>query len=142
MMPKKGLMARDMALTSLFPQLFTSSGSFASLASSPTFPPHPFYYISLTVAHLRVIALAVSSTCNAVSPHPDSLMAHLLTSSPLLFQCHLFREALPHYLIPNCSCISSCPPCVSGEPDSTYLNLTRMYLVISLSVVHSPASPA
>jgi hypothetical protein len=74
---------------------------------------------------IRVIALAVSSTCNAVSPHPNTLMAHPLTSSPCLFQCHLFREALPNYLIPNGSCISPCPPCITGEPVNTYLHLTR-----------------
>lgn len=79
-MAKEGLVGEDMALTPPFPQLFISSGSFASLASSPTFLPRPFYYmcISLTAAHLRVIVPAASSTYSATSPHPGTLMSHPL----------------------------------------------------------------
>lgn len=74
----------------------------------------------LTAGSLRLLRLLPAM----LSPHPDALTTHPVTSSPLVFQCLLFREALPNYLIPNGSCFSPCPPCIAGEPDDTYLLLT------------------
>lgn len=89
-------------------------------------------FSSLPNAHLKVIALAMTSVLNAVSPHPDGLVAH----SPLLPQCCLFREALPNYFIPNNSCTTPSLLWVAGAPDGTYL-----HLLVSLLTVPSMPSP-